>query len=274
MGLKSPAKTPIILMEFNPVDIDPVYITNFTQDVTYGPFTYESVHESEIDLPPNTGTMDEKSRFKVSLPRRHPFAAAISKEEPYPRTTIKVTELARSEGDVGYDEIAWFNGWVSTAIRNPNQRSGIVSIECTNVKSKAAYSKPGLFGWHYCNWMFGKGPCANAVDLDALREAAILTVVSGKVIQVTGLDTTGIDRYFHRGFVRRKGVRIEIHEYIIGSTFLLRRDPPEEWLGNSISVYPGCWKTIEACREPHRNAEEWFNAPGYGTPSRNPILEE
>jgi hypothetical protein len=55
--------------------------------------------------------------------------------------------------------------------------------------------------------------------------------------------------------------------------FFMNRRPPSSWIGAIVTLFAGCDKTIETCRDRFGN-EEHFNGRGYSMPAYHPNFED
>ncbi len=161
-------------------------------------------------------------------------------------------------------------GTVVRAIRNPEGKSKMVRLECLPSKGLLSTAM-GIVVQNQCPWIFGQRGCG--IDTGPLKESGTIDSIDGKKVTVSGLTTTTTDRYWHRGFVERDGLKIGIREYTTGNEFELIREPPSDWEAQVGIFTPGCDKYIETCRARWDN-ESNFGGSGYAIPNVHPIIEQ
>lgn len=257
--------------------------TDWSADVTYDSATWTSKPQLAITFPANTGTLDEKA-LVLELPLEGSsndlFEDLVSGE---PFSPVYVTVIHGSlalPDDAGADEhlIVCLNWRVVKATKNPAGKRGIVRLEAVSPKARMKVSL-GLAATPTCQWtLFGNG-CA--LTRATYVDTGTLTAIDGtdnKKVTITGVSVsvpggTPGDT-FRFGYVEKDGIRIQIREWTSGAstTFYLRRKPPAAWVGATVTVVPGCDKTITTCRNRWDN-EERFQGCGYAIPDYHPVHE-
>jgi len=250
--------------------------TNWSSDISGNP-DFVSTPNMEVVLPENSGTLDEKA-VKIKLPR-DPFTNLISSGVPMSPLFAEIWEktLPINPGD-SVTSLKVFSGRVYLATRNPNGKREVVEISSFHPKSKLKVSL-SFPANHQCCWIFGEGEC----QLARHSKVADIVSIDDKTITVDDMGGAGapphfgIDRFYHRGFIEKSGVRIGIRDWRIASPneFHLVKRPPSAWTGGTVAIYEGCDKTIESCRSRHSlSGEQYFMGTGYAIPDHNPLYEE
>jgi hypothetical protein len=253
--------------------------TNSTSDRTYAGQTYTSLPKLSVEPPSNTGGIDEGT-LKIEAPAdAHALFAALVNGEPHSPVFVTLRQvLAPLQDDGGSDEVlALCVLWrVAKATKNPSKKRGIVRLEATGAKADMKVSL-GLPANYQCAWtLFGNG-----CDLAVVSDGGTLTTIDAtdnKKVTITGVSVTvpgaTPGKTFHRGYVERDGLRVEIRDWSSGAStiFHLVRKPPAAWVGQTVTVYAGCDKTIETCRDRWDN-EARFQGCGYAIPDYHPHFE-
>jgi hypothetical protein len=253
--------------------------TNGTASEVYDGDTYSSLPKVAIELPGNTGTLEE-GVLKIEVPvDAHALFTALAsgeKHSPVYVTVVQVNEPLQDDG--GSDEVLVLcRMWrVAKATKNPARKRGIVKLEATGAKADLKVPL-GMPANYQCVWqLFGNG-----CDLDAVSDTGTLTAIDAadnKKVTITGVSVTvpgaTPGKTFHRGYVEKDGMRLEIRDWSSGAstTFFLERKPPAAWVGQTVTVVPGCDKSIETCRARWDN-EERFQGCGYAIPDYHPHFE-
>lgn len=257
--------------------------TDWSADVSYDSATWTSKPQLAITFPANTGALDEKAlvlEFPLDASANDLFEDLVSGE---PFSPVYVTVIHGSLGlpdDAGADEhlIACLSWRVVKATKNPTEKRGIVRLEAVSPKSQLKVPL-GVPANYHCAWtLFGTG-----CDLTRASyvDTGTLTAIDGtdeKKVTITGVSvsvpggTPG--KTFHRGYVEKDGIRVPIRDWSSGAptTFFLARRPPAAWVGATVTVVPGCDKTIETCRNRWDN-ETRFAGLGYAIPDYHPVHE-
>jgi len=262
-------KLSALLIEFRWGDpASPTYyrITDFTSDLTYQSLTYAAEPRFELKGLEVSGIFDSDKPVQFTLPL---VAGGISDQATNGQrhSPIYVTLLEKlSSTSGGADQVlTLFKGKVIRAVRNYNGRPDFVLFEAFATKQRLGIPL-GLIASHNCQWAFGGRGCGVAVP----QETGTASVINAKTLTITGL-AGHVDRYWHRGFVERDGLRIQIRDWLSGSDFELMSEAPAEWAGQSVKVSAGCDKSISKCR--FWNNEANFSGFGMAMPDHNPNFE-
>jgi hypothetical protein len=263
-------KTSQLFLEFRYGDpAAPTYarFTDWTEDTILGSQSYDSTPDMEVRAPEISGILNDKT-LQVALPLKvNGFTDRLSNGTPHSPIYVTLRELLRSlDGGSSEQQVVLFKGRVSRVIRNPNGRTNSVGIEAKSLKSQMDVPM-GLPANHQCVWTFGGRGCFVTVP----TENGTLATITGKTVTITGL-AGHADRYWHRGFVERQGLRLLIREWVNGTSFELAKEPPADWATQTVKVYAGCDKTIETCRARWSN-EINFGGFGYAIPAYHPVFE-
>lgn len=241
-------------------------VTDLDDDVDCYVGLFTSLPSMEVALPQVTGVLDDKP-LTISVDR----AAAtlfqdLTSGQPHSPVFVTVYEYVLG-GSVNQGSIyKVFSGRLARALRNADQHTNFVKLEAVTQKGRLKIAQ-GIVANHQCPWSFGGEGCGVAVTTGV----GVCAALNGSVATITGLGAQP-DRFWHRGFVERDGLRIMIREWVSGTAFALTRRPPASWVGQNVTVSAGCDKTIETCRNRWNN-EANFGGAGYAMPDHNPNYE-
>lgn len=275
--IQKPQKQSFLLVEFLYGDPrSPTYsrFTDQSSDVDALGVRWTAVPDMEVRVPSNIGTLADK-QLELEMKLQSGFLTDVSGGEPHSPVVVTVREMSIATDDgSGPQIITLFAGRLINTRRNPASRTESVRLIAVHSKARLAIAL-GMPANHHCVWTFTGRGCA--VSPVALAETGTITSIIGKVATITGLadhsaDTTG--RYWHMGYLEIAGLRITIRDWQIATptVFQLAKEPPAGWASASVSVFPGCDKTIETCRARWDN-EENFGGFGYAVPAYHPVYE-
>lgn len=242
---------------------------------------YVSVPEMEVKLPDNNGVLNEQP-CNLVLPVRLSWVAALSSGLPFPRTRVEVVEFVRSD-ESSAAVLRPFRGTLVSARRNVGGRREFVGLSCLPVKAMLQTAALGEPCNHQCLNGLGDaaigGRCGVLLTAPPNRLVVPVDSIDGtKMVIASGVPTGLVDRFYQRGYALFDGVNIGIQIWrneIEGNRFefFMVRRIPDTWVGQNVTIFAGCDKTIETCRS-RFNREQDFNGRGYGMPAYNPLLED
>lgn len=219
----------------------------------------------------------EESPFKllIELGASGSFTDQVSSGEPHSPIKLDVWEIINpSPSALPVEVLHLFSGDVQIVTRNADGNTNLIEVESVHLKSQLEIPM-GLVCMSDCVWTFTGRGCN--LSPAGLAETGTLTAKDssdGMIVTITGLSAhTG--RYWHRGYVEVDGLRIGIRDWEAGdaTTFCLVVEPPARWVGVSVSVFPGCDKTLDTCRVRWNN-EEHFCGLGFAMPAYHPVVED
>ena len=241
-------------------------LTDFTSDVSFQSLVYTAEPRLEIKGLEISGIFDADKpvQFVFPLITGGVLDKATSGQRHSPIFISLWEKLFSTTG--GQDQVlTFFRGKAIRTTRNYNGRKDFVLFEAFGVKQRLAIAL-GLIAGHQCQWPFGGRGCGAAVT----QETGTMTAVTGTSATITGLGGHA-NRFWHRGFVERDGLRIEVRDWLSGTTFELMAEPPPDWIGQAVKVHEGCDKTIAVCRL--KGKEEKFSGFGSAIPAYSPNFE-
>lgn len=247
-------------------------ITNWTSNIAQLGAEYISFPTLDISLPEATMSLNEQPlSIRIPIGESDEFADRISNGEPHEPIFVSCAEI--NVGDTNQFQVErLFVGQVATVTRNPSGDEDVIEIECEGVKQQLQDSTLNILATAYCPWTFGGRGCF--FNVEGAIDPGTLTVIDGASVTITGVASPS-DYYWHRGYIRRNGLRIGIRDWRSSAPtiFHLNAQPPARWIGQTVTAVPGCDKTITTCRN-RWNREEFFGGIGIALVPYNPNLEQ
>lgn len=131
-----------------------------------------------------------------------------------------------------------------------------------------------------CAWTLGDKTCG--VDVASAEETGTVAAVEGKTLTLTtGTDSSVVTSkptttYWQRGFVTFEslsiGIRVWASTQVDPYSFALVHDIPSSWLGEVVTLTPGCDKTPGTCNTLWSNLDR-FGGLGIAIPRYHPVVE-
>lgn len=267
-----------VLVTFTWGSTDIARYTRWSENLTVGGEVFTAVPQlsAKLKKPMEGGTSAEE--IEVTMPIN--LAPLISAIEPYkhPEIKVKVEEFSPGGGDSTVRSL--FFGRVGKIKVAPSGAAALARIQVKGIKARLAETRIGMQALSTCIHTFGDDLCG--FNLAGAKDVIIPTVLSvGGVPNrmqgvIIGSPNMANDRWA-RGFLRFDTVNITIRKIEDEGTnpnpvvtIDLREVPPPSWIGKSVDIFPGCNKTIEACRDPFRDRESEFLGPGIAMLPYNP----
>lgn len=253
------------------------YLTNADEDLIAAPppnntqALFEATPLLNITAQANSGTFEQKAwTFDVPYTAAHStFLDPITSGRAKPQVLITAWEYFIEGSEVQI--LTHLSGKISKVTKNPGGRQELVRFEALTVKNDIKRAM-GLAALPSCQWEFGDlKTCGLA--LDSLKEGGSLDAIDGLVATITGLSPQR-DKYWHRGYIEKDGIRILIKEWIQGDTFILGKFIPFSWeevLPVNVICTPGCDKLLTTCDLWGRLTDS-FSGFGRAIPAYNPTL--
>lgn len=267
MSTANPDKDFALLLELkygDPANFQFARYTSWSKAQSLAGAIYQSATKMEVSIPENSGKLDEQP-LEVELPLTG-FLDVLSNGEPHSpvfATLYEMTLLSTGTPTV----VTRFVGKLTKSIRNPPGKPGMVSLEITSWKGWLDIAV-SLTSDHECENTLGDAGCK--IDLPPLKKPGVIATITGTVATITGLPAaSGFS--WRRGYIEYLGLRIGVREFFLPSSFLLVKQPPDSWLGSTVTVVPGCDLSKATCQL-YAN-ESNFNGVGIKTPNYNPVIE-
>ena len=255
-------------------------LTDLDSDYDFNGFTYSSQPDMEVQIPTNSGTL-EQVEARIALPVSLSFVDAYTSGAPHQPANVVVTEILLPEdGNAAPANInVLFKGLIVVGRRNAGGRPGRCVLAALPLKARLdiALGEPCN---HQCQLRLGNAGCT--IDLtigDRTKVATVLTILGTKItVNPAQIPTGLVDRLFHRGYVHLNGLYIGIQDWrneVNGtrSEFFLNRQPPASWLNQNITIVAGCAKDPESCNTRYNNLAN-FNGRGFAIPPYHPMYED
>lgn len=269
----------LVLFEWNDGTERKAY-TDWTSPITSSEFgsgdiDFEPRPTMEVRIPKNTGDLgDEVATIDMTL--EEGFLTDMTNGLAHATVTVTLAEVSRpTSASPQRTTSITFCGTVTLATRNVNGRKNNVRLTAKSPKAQTNGVAIGQPCNIQCTNNLGDARCQ--VDMSLAANSFFVTIqsIDGRAVTTSMPGHFNPDaKYFHRGWMRRGGLRIMIRDWSSSSpqSFTLVRQPPASWLGNSVLAFSGCDKSVETCRARYDN-EEHFNGVGFAMPGYLPIFE-
>ena len=223
------------------------------------------------------GTDEEKFTLTMDA-QADPVPALLS---PYIHAPVTAIIQEVSPGDDSSLRNV-FKGTIGTVKQNPSGNGNIVSIDVLGLKRRLNEAVVGLPATTTCINSLGDFRCQKDISAEILT--GTVQSVRGKYdthIEISIADSPNMQNArWRRGFVEIDGARSVIRQVLSAGTnpgpvveLLLRELPPDSWVGETITLTPGCDGNLSTCRTIWDN-EAHFLALGFAMPTRNPVFEQ
>jgi len=200
--------------------------------------------------------------------------------QKHARIKVKVEEISPGETTPR----TLFFGDVGKITVSPTGAAALARIQVLGIKARLKLATIGMQALTTCLHTFGQGDCgfSLAANKEVFTPSGFSIGGAPNRIRgtITGSPNMANDRWA-RGYLRYDGVSIGIRAIISEGTnpnptvdIDLREVPPPSWNAMPVDIFPGCPKTIEACRDAFRNREEDFLAPGAVMLPYNPSFSD
>ena len=281
-----PASSYIILAEFKWGDSNVARYARHIEPVVANGETFQPVPTMEASLKKPMEGGASKDEASISLPLDVPPVDTASRPEKHAEIYVKIFEF--SLDNLSSTRTLYSGSAKSIKVSSAGTRA-FATMNLRTVLFRLEQQKIGMQALTTCLHTFGDEDCgfdlqANLLTLDIteLNTDGILGRVKG-VIQENTSASDVTSQKFARGFLRFDGVAITIRS-VVQATQLsanvvevkldLRQQPPPTWFQKIVTMAPGCNKSIEACRDPFRDREESFLAPGFAMLPYNPAFTD
>lgn len=254
-------------------------LTDANEDLQTDFGLFHGTPELQVEAQTFTGAFERKLwSFSVPVAGSHQvFLDSLGNGRAHSPITLSAWEWALGEVSPGVVQILkHMEGRVTSVTRNPDGIEGMAKFEVTTIKNEIGRAM-GMPANPSCGWTFGDPKTCALPHFESLKQAAHLTAVDGLTVTITGLSAQ-VDRYWHRGYIEKDGVRILIKQWLQGTDFVLSQFIPTEWeealtvtpFYVVVVVAPGCDKTLPTCQRWGQVSESAFL--GIAIPAYNPSL--
>lgn len=175
-----------------------------------------------------------------------------------------------------------FKGTFGSIKQNPQGNRNIANVEVLGLKRRLHESVVGLPALTTCVNSLGDFRCQKDISGETLT-GTVSTVrrLYDNHIEVTLSGSPVMQNAkWRRGYVDLDGARSVIRQILDAGTnpnptvgILLRDFAPDAWVGESITLTPGCDGNASTCTTVWDNIEH-FNGFGFAMPTRNPVFEQ
>lgn len=202
---------------------------------SYASATYEpaTITRGEIDQ----NGEDEQGQLELTLARGNPVTDLFIPDLPVRPVTVQAFRFHRGDAEV----ICFFTGEIASAEFTRSK----VRLVCLPASQAFRRRIPTLCFQGQCNWALYSAPCG--LNKDAFRLTGVVATISGVYIEVGGV-ATHPDGYFKAGWVEIPGGETHWITEHVGAVLTLLTPFRDLHMGDTVHVYPGCNRTITACK--------------------------
>jgi hypothetical protein len=241
----------------------------YPEDVTIGGDTFTALPQMGATNTKANNAGTDEDEFEVRMPVSKAPATRLALPFKHAPVTVRVYESFL--GDTPEKRLV-FSGRVGKV----SVRSQVI-LQIRSAKARLNIVTLGAPATSTCLNTFGRGKCK--FDIEAARLPITIAEITPNgvpnQVRVTYTGTPTVENeFFRRGYILIDGLSIGIRKVLedVDNTIELREIVPPYWDGLSGFMYPGCDKSIEACRV--RDQEARFLAPGYAMPEYNPAFSD
>lgn len=243
-------------------------------DHVFGGETYIAVPEMDFEMQMQDGGTEAKPFFVILPLDIDPVDKMIASTF----AEVEVTILEADFTAVGDSPRTVLVGSIRKTKARFRGKTQTVRLECVGRKFFLKDVSLGVKTTDRCPWFFGDHVCESLAP--TFPSVGVVASVVGTTLVMVSLDNDdegwGQGRYT-RGFVTdANGLSILIRFHVAGArSFTMAKSPPQvpgfDWTDQTVSVIPGCDKTVDACI--FWNREERFGGLGLLMPTHNPMME-
>jgi hypothetical protein len=267
------------LVEFTWGDASVARYARWPEDLVIEGDTFAALPALGIrqDKANNAGT--DEDEFSITMPMRLPPADKLALPFKHAPVKVKIYESFLGETPT---KRCLFSGKVGLVRVAPSSASPFVRMQIRSAKARLNVLTLGAPATSTCLNTFGQGKCL--YDLEANKigitvESVQTDGVPNRIeVSMVGSPTVTND-LFRRGYILIDGLSIGVRKALEDGTnpdpthtLELREIVPPHWFEQTGFLYPGCDKSIEACRT--RGQEARFLAPGFAMPEYNPAFSD
>lgn len=273
----APAAPYTVLVEFIWGTSSIARYCRWTENLVVGGNTYSAVPQLTARPKKAMEGGTDPEEVEISLPIN--YAPLNTATLPYKHPEIRVRIYEFSPGNASSARVLFF-GRVGKISVSPGGAVAMARIQVRGIKARLAEARIGMQALTTCLHTFGDDLCG--FDLAAARLTFTPSVLNVSGIPnrlrgtISGSPNMSNARWA-RGFLRFNNNSITIRRIESEGTnpnptvtLDLREVPPPSWIGKPVDMFPGCNKTIEACRSAFRNREESFLGCGIAMLPYNP----
>jgi hypothetical protein len=256
------------------------YWTDWTSDIQFEGNTYTALPEMEVKLPINDGVFAEQdARIAVPLSADlSDISQRLTSGLPHQDVTLRIVEIiqgieAGSQRTVNRP----FLGTVVRGRRNYQRSRNRIVLQALPIKAQLESVSLGLPCNHQCVHNLGDAGCGVSLAIGSgNRFNVVVSAIDGKELTISTNASVAAkpDRFFQRGFLQFRSLNLSIFDWTSEdpTKFILRRQAPDFWVGQTAILIAGCDGSITTCRDRFDN-EERFLGLGIKIPAYNPQFE-
>ena len=247
-------------------------------DVAVGGDTFTSMPSLTYDIEAQGGSAEDAKATITMDSTIAPVPALLS---PYVHAVITATLQEVIPGtDASLRNI--FKGTFGSVTQNPEGNENVVKIEVHGLKRRLEDAKVGFPALSTCLNILGDSRCQKDISGDILTGtvASVRSQFDNQVVVTLTGSPNMTNARWRRGYVSVNGARSVIRQIIDAGTnpaptvsLFLREFPPDSWVGETITLTPGCDGNLSTCRTVWNN-EVHYMGIGFAMPSRNPVFSE
>jgi uncharacterized phage protein (TIGR02218 family) len=231
--------------------------TSGDKTVVYADETYakETITRSQLDQ----SQENERGSLEITVPRTNPIAQQFVAY--IPALLMHLTIYRYHRGDPEY--VVIFVGQVVSA-KFEGPQAELVALPLSECYRK---SVPVNLFQGQCNWPLFGSACGKVKT--SYEVVGTLSYVTGLTIQSSAFGDFA-DGYFTNGWVETyDGDKRWVTRHV-GATITLLSQFTSIAAGDVVRAYPGCDRTIAACKDKYANLNSFCGFPF--TPTRNPFV--
>lgn len=266
-----PASNKIWLLDiaWNRLPTQHAHYARWSNDLTVSGTNYTSEMRIAITPGQEVGGPSDKP-WIILIPSLPPFDLMIRPYDfPDCYITIRECDPLASGGPTSR---IMFGGRVSKTTRNKSGNKGLIAIEVSGPRSLLQYPV-GLQCNPLCPWILADLNCKkNITSMSSVRTVTAIT--AGTTVHFgTALVAPGTDwQFYFYGEMRLRGLGIMILGSDHGGVkFYLADPPPPEWIGENVTVFPGCDHQPQTCEDRFTNIGN-YGGSGYAIPYYHPVI--
>lgn len=279
----APAKQSYVVLKFTQNGTNHYY-TDWNGDQTGWANAATVVTSLDVILPPNTSGVSDKELeiyFLAGEDSTGWLDTLVAGGRVAPVTLfLQIGLVPSGPGQTETEQLISFGYFrLVLGTKTANQVRNKCRLSLRDIK--ALLEVPlGIPATPLCAWTLGDKTCG--VDTAAAQETAtILTVERKKIILTNPADSAVVtskpdNDYWRRGFMEIDGLRIGIRMWDGGGAakyeFQMVDDVPAAWVGQTVTLTPGCDKTSTICNSRWSNLEK-FGGFGIAIPKHHPLTE-
>lgn len=229
--------------------------------------TYRPLDPMLITMGEERGGVDDVGMTLLADASVEPFATVMRGAHPPITALVEEIDLATAARQV------------VTRRRIATSRltsDGAIECVCAGPRETLA-NRLGLLIDPNCDHRLGDRGCG--VELADYTFEATITAIDGRIVTAALFDTvpTVDSRSLGAGWMRfgsltRGGLSLGVADHD-GETVTLWTEPPQSWVGQTISATAGCPKHVDICRDRFDN-EARFRGAGIAIPPYHPVLND